>query len=101
MLAILDTHALIWYLYDDPRLSKNARDMLEKTASSNDHVACSALTLVEVLYLQEKERIPARDLRSPAGGLGDEELFARRCSGNCGCCYRHAEYTSNGSAGFA
>ena len=59
MLAILDTHALIWYLYDDPRLSKNARDMLEKTASSNDHVACSALTLVEVLYLQEKERIPA------------------------------------------
>jgi predicted nucleic acid-binding protein len=33
--------------------------MLEKAASSNDHVACSALTLVEVLYLQEKERIPA------------------------------------------
>jgi PIN domain nuclease of toxin-antitoxin system len=68
MLAILDTHALIWYLYDDPRLSKNARDMLEKTASSNDHVACSALTLVEVLYLQEKERIPAGT--SPISALG-------------------------------
>ncbi len=59
MLAILDTHALIWYLYDDQRLSQKARDMLEKAASSSDHVACSALTLAEVLYLQEKERIPA------------------------------------------
>ena len=59
MIAILDTHALIWYLYDDPRLSQNARDMLEKAASTNGQVACSALTLAEVLYLQEKERIPA------------------------------------------
>jgi len=55
MLALLDTHALIWYLYDDPRLSKKARDMLEKAASSSDQIACSALTLAEILYLQEKE----------------------------------------------
>lgn len=59
MLALLDTHALIWYLYDDPRLSQKARDMLEKAALSSDHVACSALTLAEVIYLQEKERLPA------------------------------------------
>jgi PIN domain nuclease of toxin-antitoxin system len=59
MLAVLDTHALIWYLYDDPRLSQNARNMLEKAASTNDQVSCSALTLAEVLYLQEKARIPA------------------------------------------
>jgi PIN domain nuclease of toxin-antitoxin system len=59
MLALLDTHALIWYLYDDPRLSKKARDMLEKAASSSDQIACSALTLAEILYLQEKERIPS------------------------------------------
>ncbi len=59
MLALLDTHALIWYLYDDPRLSKKARDMLEKAASSSDQIACSALTLAGILYLQEKERIPS------------------------------------------
>lgn len=59
MLALLDTHALIWYLYDDPRLSKKARDVLEKAASSSEQIACSALTLAEILYLQEKERIPA------------------------------------------
>jgi PIN domain nuclease of toxin-antitoxin system len=50
---------LIWYLYDDPRLSKKARDVLEKAASSSDQIACSALTLAEILYLQEKERIPS------------------------------------------
>ena len=62
MLALLDTHALIWYLYDDARLSKNARDVLEKATSSSDQIACSALTLAEILYLQEKERIPSETL---------------------------------------
>ena len=62
MLALLDTHALIWYLYDDPRLSKKAREMLEKAASTNSRVGCSVLTLAEVLYLQEKDRIPAGTL---------------------------------------
>jgi len=62
MLALLDTHALIWYLYDDPRLSEKAREMLEKAASTNGRVGCSALTLAEVIYLQEKDRIPAGTL---------------------------------------
>ena len=57
MLAVIDTHALIRYLYDDPRLSQTARDLLNQAAATGDQVACSALTLAEVLYLVEKERI--------------------------------------------
>lgn len=75
MLALLDTHALIWYLYDDPRLSKKARDVLEKAALSSDQVGCSALTLAEIVYLQEKERIAAKTLDRLVEALETKNSF--------------------------
>ena len=55
--AVADTHAVIWYLYADGRLSANARNAIERVAASGDQVAFSAITLVEIVYLTEKGRI--------------------------------------------
>lgn len=60
--AVADTHALIWYLYDDPRLSSAARGFMERAAEQGDQIAISSITLVEMVYLIEKSRIPVTSL---------------------------------------
>ncbi|CAA9247585.1 MAG: hypothetical protein AVDCRST_MAG93-1597 [uncultured Chloroflexia bacterium] len=36
--AIADTHTLSWYLLADPRLSSNARTVIDAAASANAHI---------------------------------------------------------------
>lgn len=55
--AVADTHTVIWYLYDDPRLSHRARSAIEEVAGAGDHIGVSAITLAEILYLSEKGRV--------------------------------------------
>ncbi len=57
--AVADTHALIWWLYADPRLSTVAYTFMEESDAGSDQIAVSSMTLVEVVYLVEKGRIPA------------------------------------------
>ena len=60
--AVADTHALIWYIYDDPRLSETARSTMEAIELSGNHIAAPSISLVEMVYLIEKARIPAESL---------------------------------------
>lgn len=46
--AVIDTHALIWYLYDDARLSNTARQFMETAADSQDQIALSSITLIDM-----------------------------------------------------
>jgi PIN domain nuclease of toxin-antitoxin system len=55
--AIADTHTIIWYLLADPRLSANARTTIDAAATANAHIGVSSISLVELVYLQEKGRI--------------------------------------------
>lgn len=55
--AIADTHAVIWYLFGDGRLSAAARDFMESTAVVGDQVGLSSITLAEIVYLTERGRI--------------------------------------------
>lgn len=57
LVAIADTHAVLWYLYADPRLSAPAKTLLEEAASHGNHVGVSTITLAEIVYLSEKGRI--------------------------------------------
>ena len=57
LLAIADTHAFLWYLYDDPRLSTSARTVLETAERTANQIGISTITLAEILYLIEKGRI--------------------------------------------
>jgi PIN domain nuclease of toxin-antitoxin system len=57
--AVADTHAVIWYLADDPRLGVNARNAFSAAAHNGDEIAFSVITLVEIVYLVERNRISA------------------------------------------
>jgi PIN domain nuclease of toxin-antitoxin system len=60
--AVADTHTIIWYLYNDARLSSTARTRIEDAAAAGDQIAISTITLAEMIYLIEKERIDATAL---------------------------------------
>lgn len=59
ILAVADTHAVIWYLANDSRLGTNAKAMFTEVARKGDEIAISAITLVEIVYLVERNRISA------------------------------------------
>ena len=56
--AIADTHAVIWYLLDSPRLSAPALAQFEKCRIEGMTVGVSSMSIIEVVYLVEKGRIP-------------------------------------------
>lgn len=60
--AIADTHTVLWYLYDDPRLSQTAKAFLDGIDAAGDQIAVSSIALAEMIYLIEKGRIPAEAL---------------------------------------
>lgn len=55
--AIADTHAVIWYIFNDKRLSNNARSAIEMAAANGDEIGFSSMTLAEIIYLSERGRI--------------------------------------------
>ena len=55
---IADTHAIIWYLTKSNRLSRVAFDTFESTIRNNEIIYISAITIVEIVYLVEKGKIP-------------------------------------------
>jgi len=57
--GVADTHAALWHLYGDARLSPRARDFIHTSASSGQKIAVSSISLAEIVYLVEKQRIPA------------------------------------------
>ena len=60
--AVIDTHAVIWYLNADARLSNRAKTFLEDATQRSMPVFISSITLIEIIYLQEKGKIPAGTL---------------------------------------
>ena len=57
--AVADTHALLWYLYNDPRLSATATTFMDTIDKDGDQIAMTSITLAEMVYLIEKGKIPA------------------------------------------
>ena len=56
MKVLADTHAILWYVTADVRLSVLGRQTIEE-AESEDVLAISSITVVESTYLYEKIRI--------------------------------------------
>ncbi len=52
---VLDTHALVWYLADDPRLGEKAREILR---SKGDRLIVPAIVLAEARYIADARRVP-------------------------------------------
>ncbi len=71
--AVADTHAIIWYLYNDARLSPTARASIEDAAIAGEQVALSSITMAEMVYLIEKGRIDAAALTRLATALDEAD----------------------------
>ncbi len=56
---VTDTHSLIWYVEDSPRLGPAARECFEACDRGESTIHVPTICLVEIIYLQEKGRIPA------------------------------------------
>jgi PIN domain nuclease of toxin-antitoxin system len=54
-----DTHALIWYLFDEERLSSEARTALDGAIAAGFPILVSAISIIEIIYLEEKHKIRA------------------------------------------
>lgn len=55
--AVTDTHAILWFLFDDPRLSAVARAFIEDEITAGNQIGVSAITPAEIIYLVEKRRV--------------------------------------------
>jgi PIN domain nuclease of toxin-antitoxin system len=74
MLAgVADTHVALWYLFGDPRLSPAAKTFIDEAAASSHKIALSAISLAEIVYLVEKQRIAANAYHEIRKALSNPE----------------------------
>jgi len=57
--GVADTHAALWYVFGDPRLSGPAKSAFDEAVNSRRKIVVSVISLAEVVYLVEKGRLPA------------------------------------------
>ncbi|MCA6587056.1 MAG: type II toxin-antitoxin system VapC family toxin [Pseudanabaena sp. M090S1SP1A06QC] len=62
MSVVADTHTIIWYLRSPEKLSTNAVNALDNALNNGESIFISAISLVEMNYLVEKNRIPTSSL---------------------------------------
>jgi len=74
--AVLDTHAVLWYLENSQELSSAARTKIEDTIAAGLCVYISAISLIETIYLSERGRLTLTALQrlqsaleQPASGM--------------------------------
>jgi PIN domain nuclease of toxin-antitoxin system len=57
--VVADTHAIVWYLTNSPRLSPATAKALDDASAAGDSILIPSISLVELTYLVEKGRVPA------------------------------------------
>ena len=55
--VVADTHAVLWYTLEPEMLSATATKVLDRAVDEGGRTFISAITLVEIVYLEEKRRI--------------------------------------------
>ena len=56
--VVVDTHTIVWYLSNDPRLSATAAAALDRATAEGELIYVPSVCLVELTYLIEKRRLP-------------------------------------------
>lgn len=78
MAAVLaDTHAILWYLSADLRISRAATAAMDSATAAGDPIFVPAITMVEIQYLVEKGRLTADDQRIVKAAIDDVQNPAR------------------------
>jgi PIN domain nuclease of toxin-antitoxin system len=71
--GVADTHAALWYLHKNPRLSLKARTFIDEAASAGHDIALSPISLAEIVYLVERQRLPTTAYEELRDALADPE----------------------------
>jgi PIN domain nuclease of toxin-antitoxin system len=61
--VVSDTHSAVWYLLKLPKLSAAAFQAMRNAENNNERIYISAITLIELTYLIEKNRLQEQDLQ--------------------------------------
>lgn len=75
--VVADTHAAAWYLLDSPKLSPRALQRMTAAVDADEMIFVPSISVVELLYLYEKGRIPGDDWRKLNDGLAAEDSGVR------------------------
>ena len=75
--VLADTHAILWYLTADLRISRAATAAMDSATAAGDPIFVSAITMVEIQYLVEKGRLTADDRRIVKAAIDDVQNPAR------------------------
>ena len=71
--GIADTHAALWYLLKNPSLSATARRFMDDAAGTGFGIGLSPISLAEIVYLVEKNRMPASAYEDLKTALADPD----------------------------
>ncbi len=71
--GVADTHTALWYLFNDPRLSQTASRFIDTALAKGRKIAVSTISLVELIYLIEKQRLPPLIYADLQGALSDPD----------------------------
>jgi PIN domain nuclease of toxin-antitoxin system len=71
--GVADTHAALWYLFNDTRLSIAAGDFIDAAAARGSQIIISSIGLAEIVYLIEKGRLPANVYADLKAALSDPD----------------------------
>jgi PIN domain nuclease of toxin-antitoxin system len=71
--VVADTHAAVWYLLESENLSSKALAVLDQTTQEGDLVYVASISVVEVIYLVEKGRLPAVAMERLHRALSDPD----------------------------
>ncbi len=73
MSVVLDTHAVLWYLENFRELSLNARSAIEDAIRDGRDVHVSTISIIETVYLVERQRLPPTALQRLRHALLDPD----------------------------
>ena len=71
--GVADTHAALWYLLKNPLLSATACTFIDDAAAAGNEILLSPISLAEIVYLTEKQRLPISAYEELKKALADHE----------------------------
>ncbi len=77
--AVADTHAAVWYLSGDARLSVTAAAIIDEAAQLGRKIAISSISLAELIYLVDKGRLDEKAYLDLRRALADARHVFLEC----------------------
>src|SRR5947208_15214412 len=71
--GVADTHAALWYLLKNPLRSATARRFMDNAAAAGHDIVLSPISLAEIIYLVEKNRLPESAYHDLKNALADPD----------------------------